>query len=89
MLFLAKGKGYLQPLIVESEEVSNGERTAIKASTKHLVLINSLTFDCPVPEDLMIKVQKKIAPPDIIEIVKAYNNCLSPNSSISYKEAKP
>jgi hypothetical protein len=93
MLFLEKEKGDLKRLAIETSDPGVGgvvgERRTTTASTKHLVLLNSLTYDCPVPEELLMKVLKKINSPNVIAIVEAYNNCKEPNSSITYRQNKP
>ncbi|EJF10882.1 outer membrane beta-barrel protein [Pontibacter sp. BAB1700] len=58
----------------------------MSTSTQHLILINSLTLDCPVPDKLMLKVQKRLHVPDVTAIVRNYNHCAAPTSAISYKE---
>ena len=92
LFFLEKEKGELKLLSIETDDPSLGgavgEHRTVTTSTQHLILLNSLTFDCPVPEDKMAKVMKKITAPHIVAIVQAYNNCKQPIGSVTYKQNK-
>ncbi|NEM96224.1 hypothetical protein [Pontibacter burrus] len=66
-----------------------GQQMVSTSTTGHLILLNTLTYDCPVPEELLTKVLRKVKGPDIQAIVVAYNNCASPNNNITYKQDKP
>ena len=93
MLYLAKDNGDLQRVAARSNEPGTtgipGEQQVKTTSTGHLILINTLTYDCPVPEELLTKVLRKISAPNMLAIVDAYNNCQAPNSSKTYKQEKP
>lgn len=93
MFFLKKEKGKLTRIAAETNDPGIGgivgEIRTTTTSTKHLVLLNTLTNDCPVPQELLAKVLKKITAPNIMAIVEAYNNCSEPASSITYRQDKP
>lgn len=90
LLYLEKENSGLKHLYLQTDDqdiiMNTGERKTVTTSTQHLILINSLTLDCPVPDKLMLKVQKRLHVPDVTAIVRKYNNCAAPTRSISYKE---
>lgn len=79
-LYLAKQGEALMPLQKDEQNAN---------STKHLILINSLTLDCPVPEEHLAKMLNEISTQRMVEVVENYNNCVSPNNSITYNADKP
>ncbi|MEJ8757675.1 hypothetical protein WG947_11740 [Pontibacter sp. H259] len=93
MLFVSKDRDTLQRLAVKVNDPGIGgivgEIRTTTASTKHLILLNSLTMDCPVPDELLAEVVKKINTPNAVAIVEAYNKCAASASNITYKQHKP
>lgn len=93
LLFLEKENSGLKLLSLETDAAKTGgavgERATVTTATTHLILLNSLTFDCPVPENKMARLLKRLNIPDVIEVVEAYNNCRNPGNSIAYKADKP
>ncbi|WP_018476529.1 outer membrane beta-barrel protein [Pontibacter roseus] len=92
-LYLQKDGGELKLLQITTDDTgvpsSTGDIKTVTTSTQHLILMNSLTYDCPVPEQLMLKLQKKLNAPDVIAVVRAYNNCAEPENNVTFKEDKP
>lgn len=92
LLYLEKENSGLKHLYLQTDDqdimMNIGERKTVNTSTQHLILINSLTLDCPVPDKLMLKVQKRLHVPDVTAIVRNYNNCIAPTNNISYKEGQ-
>ncbi|PKV67056.1 porin family protein [Pontibacter ramchanderi] len=90
LLYLEKENSGLKQLYLQTDDqditMYTGERKTINTSTQHLILLNSLTLDCPVPDKLMLKVQKSLHLPHVTALVRSYNTCASPNSAISFKE---
>ncbi|PVY44235.1 outer membrane beta-barrel protein [Pontibacter virosus] len=90
LLYLEKENSGLKHLYLQTDDqditMHIGERKVVNTSTQHLILINSLTLDCPVPDKLMLKVRQRLHVPNVTAIVRSYNNCAAPTSTISYKE---
>ncbi|MDO6390581.1 porin family protein [Pontibacter sp. BT731] len=90
LLYLEKENSGLKHLYLQNDDhnlpMYTGERQTVSTSTQHLILINSLTLDCPVPDKLMLKVRQRLHVPDVTAIVRNYNTCAAPTSAISYKK---
>lgn len=91
-LYLEKENSGLKHLYLQNDNhdlpMYIGERQTVSTSTQHLILIHSLTLDCPVPDKLMEKVRQRLYVPNVAAIVRNYNTCAEPSSAVSYKKSK-
>lgn len=89
LLYLEKEDSGLKHLYLQNDDqditMHIGEQKTVSTSTQHLILIHTLTLDCPVPDKLMLKVRQRLHVPDVTAIVRNYNACAAPTSAISYK----
>ncbi|SIQ63963.1 outer membrane beta-barrel protein [Pontibacter lucknowensis] len=90
LLYLEKENSGLKHLYLQTDDQDItrhiGEQKTVNTSTQHLILLNSLTLDCPVPDKLMLKVQKRLLVSDVTAIVRSYNTCVAPANNVSYKK---
>ncbi|SIT89914.1 outer membrane beta-barrel protein [Pontibacter indicus] len=91
-LYLEKENSGLKHLYLQNDNhdlpMYTGERQTVMTSAQHLILIHSLTLDCPVPDKLMLKVRQRLHVPNVAAIVRNYNTCAEPASAVSYKKDK-